>query len=105
MLVPKWCRRIWLYDATNRVCAPLAPLVLRHPLPDGETSIYEFVCAYKRRAGQVVPWSQRALVQMLEQDELLLSTDNDGRHTAVVRAINGQRVRCWHLPVHVLGNG
>jgi hypothetical protein len=41
---------------------------------------------------------------MLEQDGLLLSTDSDGRHKAVVRVINGQRVRCWHLPVHVLGN-
>ncbi len=65
---------------------------------------YDLVCEYKRRAGQVVPWSQRALVQMLEQDGLLVSTDTDGRHKAVVRVINGQRVRCWHLPVHVLGN-
>ncbi len=24
---------------------------------------YDLVCEYKRRAGQVVPWSQRALVQ------------------------------------------
>ena len=65
---------------------------------------YDLVCAYKRRVGLVVPWSQRALVQMLEQDGLLVSTDADGRHTAVVRVINGQRVRCWHLPVQVLGN-
>ncbi len=65
---------------------------------------YDLVCEYKRRAGQVVPWSQRALVQMLEQDGLIVSTDGDGRHKAVLRAINGQRVRCWHLPVHVLGN-
>ena len=63
------------------------------------------MCEYKRRAGQVVPWSQRALVQMLEQDGLLLSTDSDGRHKAVVRVINGQRVRCWHLLVQVLGDG
>jgi hypothetical protein len=53
------------------------------------------VCAYKRRAGQIVPWNQRALVQLLEQDELLVSTDSDGRHKAVVRVINGQRVRWW----------
>ena len=68
------------------------------------TTTYDLVCAYKRRAGQAVPWSQRALVQMLEQDGLLVSTDADGRHTAVVRVINGQRVRCWYLPVQVLGN-
>jgi hypothetical protein len=65
---------------------------------------YDLVCEYKRRAGQVVPWSQRALVQMLEQDGLLVSTDSDGRHTAVLHPINGQRVRCWHLPIQVLGN-
>ena len=66
---------------------------------------YDLVCEYKRRAGQSVPWSQRALVQMLEQEGLLASTDSDGRHKAVVRVINGQRVRCWHLSVQVLGNG
>ena len=66
---------------------------------------YDLVCEYKRRAGQVVPWSQRALVQMLEQDGLLVSTGSDGRHKAVLRAINGHRVRCWHLPADVLGNG
>jgi hypothetical protein len=66
---------------------------------------YDLICEYTRRAQQVVPWSQRALVQMLEQDGLLLSTDSDGRHKAVVRVINGQRVRCWHLPAQVLGNG
>ncbi len=66
---------------------------------------YDLVCAYKRRAGQIVLWSQRALIQMLEQDGLLLSMDSDGRHKAVQRSINGQRVRCWHLPVQVLGNG
>jgi hypothetical protein len=65
---------------------------------------YDLVCEYKRRAGQVVPWSQRALVQMLEQDGLLVSTASDGRHTAVLHPINGQRVRCWHLPIQVLGN-
>ena len=65
---------------------------------------YDLVCEYKRRAGQVVPWSQRALVQMLEQDGLLVSTDSDGRHKAVLHPINGQRVRCWHLPVHVFGD-
>ncbi len=65
---------------------------------------YDLVCEYKRRAGQIVPWSQRALVQMLEQDGLLASTDRDGRHKAVVHVINGQRVRCWHLPVQVLEN-
>ncbi len=65
---------------------------------------YDLVCEYKRRAGQLVPWSQRALVQMLEQDGFLVSTDSDGRHKAVIRIINGQRVRCWHLPVDVLGN-
>ncbi len=42
--------------------------------------------------------SGRAVVQMLEQDGLLLSTDSDGRHKAVVRVINRQRVRWWHLP-------
>ncbi len=63
---------------------------------------YDLVCEYKRRAGQVVPWSQRALVQMLEQDGLLVNTDADGRHTAVQRSINGQRVRCWHLPADLL---
>ena len=66
---------------------------------------YDLVCEYKRRAGQVVPWSQRALIQMLEQDRLLLSMDSNGRHKAVQRSINGQRVRCWHLPVQVLGDG
>ncbi len=65
---------------------------------------YDLVCEYKRRAGQGVPWSQRALVQMLEQDGLLMSTESDGRHKAVLHAINGQRVRCWHLPVHVFGD-
>jgi hypothetical protein len=59
---------------------------------------YDLVCEYKRRAGQVVAWSQRALVQMLAQDGLLVSTDSDGRHKAIQRAINGQRMRCWHLP-------
>jgi hypothetical protein len=59
------------------------------------------VCEYKRRVGQVVPWIQRALVQMLAQDGLLMSTDRDGRHKAVVYVINGQRMRCWHLPVQV----
>ncbi len=58
---------------------------------------YDLVCEYKRRAVQVVPWSQRALVLMLEQDGLLVSTDSDGRHKAVVRAINGHHVRCWHV--------
>jgi hypothetical protein len=65
---------------------------------------YDLVCEYKRRAGQTVPWSQRAC-EILEQDELLVSTDSDGRHKAVVCVINGQRVRCWHLPVQVLGDG
>ncbi len=65
---------------------------------------YDLVCEYKRRAGQIVPWSQRALVQMFEQDGLLVSTDSDGRHKAVLHPINGQRVRCWHLPVHVFGD-
>ncbi len=65
---------------------------------------YDLVCEYKRRAGQVVPWSQRALVHMLEQDGLLVSTASDGRHKAVLRVINGHRVRCWHLPVHVVGD-
>ena len=65
---------------------------------------YDLVCEYKRRAGQVVSWSQPALVQMLEQDGLLVSTDSDGRHKAVLHAIKGQRVRCWHLPVHVVGD-
>ncbi len=37
---------------------------------------YDLVCEYKRRAGQVVPWSQRALVQMLEQDGLLVNIDS-----------------------------
>lgn len=46
-----------------------------------------------------------ALVQMLEQDGLRVSTDRDEHHKAVLRSINGQRVRCCHLPVHVLGNG
>jgi hypothetical protein len=64
----------------------------------------DLVCASKRRAEQVVPLSQRALVQMLAQDGLLVSTDSDGRHKAVVRVFNGQRVRCWHLPVDVLGD-
>ena len=95
---------IWLWDALYCSCAPLAPLLWSHPLPDGETSTYDLVCTNKRGAGQAVPWSQRALVQMLEQDGLLVSTDADGRHTAVVRVINGQRVRCWYLPVQVLGN-
>jgi len=49
---------------------------------------YDLVCEYKRRARQVVPWSQRALVQLLEQDGLLVSTDSDGQHKAVLRAIN-----------------
>ncbi len=58
----------------------------------------------KRRAWQGVPWSQRALVQMLDQDGLLVGTASDGRHKAGLHAINGQRVRCWHLPIAVLGN-
>ncbi len=62
------------------------------------------MCEYKRRVGQVVPWSQRALVQMLAQDGLLMSTDCAGRLCAVQRVINGQRMRCWHLPVQVLEN-
>ncbi len=65
---------------------------------------YDLVCEYKRRAGQVVPWSQRALVQMLAQEGLLVSTDADGRHTAVQRSINGQRVRCWHLPADLFAH-
>ncbi len=32
---------------------------------------YDLVCAYQHRAGQIVPSSQRALVQMFEQDGLL----------------------------------
>jgi hypothetical protein len=43
------------------------------------------------------------LVQLLEQDGLLLSTDSDGRHTAMVRVINGQRLRWWQLPVTICG--
>jgi len=39
---------------------------------------YDLVCEYKRRAAQLVPRSQRVLVQILEQDELLVSTDADG---------------------------
>jgi hypothetical protein len=65
---------------------------------------YDLVCEYKRRAGQMMPWSQRALVQMLEQDGLLVCMASDGRHKAVLHGINGQRVRCWHLPVHVFGD-
>ncbi len=49
-----------------------------------------------------MPFSQRALAQMLEQDGLLVSTDADGRHKAVLRYINGQRVRCWHLRTNIL---
>jgi hypothetical protein len=64
---------------------------------------YDLVCAYKRRAGQIVLWSQQALIQMLEQDGLLMSTDADGRHKAIVRVINGQRVRWWQLPVTICG--
>ncbi len=63
---------------------------------------YDLFCEYKRRAGQQVPWSQRALVQLLEQNGLLVSTDSDGRHKAVIRVINGQRVRCWHVPVDLV---
>ena len=66
---------------------------------------YDLVCEYKRKAGQVVLFSQRALAQMLAQDGLLISTDADGRHTAVLRSINGQRVRCWHLPADMLAQG
>jgi len=51
---------------------------------------YDVVCEYKRRSGQVVPWSQRALVQMLEKDGLLLSTDTDGRHKAVLRSAGSE---------------
>ncbi len=43
---------------------------------------YDLVCEYKRRAGQLVPWSQRALVQMLERDGLFFGTDADERHKA-----------------------
>jgi hypothetical protein len=49
----------------------------------------------------VVPWSQHALVQMLEQEGLRVSTASDGLHKAVVRVINGQRGRCWHLSFQV----
>ncbi len=66
---------------------------------------YDIVWEYKRRAGQGVSFSQRALAQMLAQDGLLVSTDADGRHTAVLRYINGQRVRCWHLPANMLTQG
>jgi hypothetical protein len=63
---------------------------------------YDLICEYRRKAGHMVPFSQRALAQMLEQDGLLISTDADGRHEAVLRYINGQRVRCWHLPANIL---
>ena len=36
---------------------------------------------------------------------VLVSMHRDGRHKAVLRAINGQRVRCWHVPTDVLGIG
>jgi hypothetical protein len=39
---------------------------------------------------------------MLEQDGLLVSTDRDGRQEAVIRVINGQRVRWWHVPVDLV---
>jgi hypothetical protein len=65
-------------------------------------TVYDLVCEYKRKAGQTVSFSQRALAQMLEQDGLLVATDADGRHKAVLRYINGQRVRCWHLPPNML---
>ncbi len=63
---------------------------------------YDLVCEHKCRAGAGRAVEPAGAGAMLEQDGLLVSTDRDGRQEAVVRVINGQRVRWWHVPANLV---
>ena len=65
---------------------------------------YDEVRKYRHQMGMPLTFSQKALLQMFEQEGLLVSTDHRARRpqTAITRYLDGKRHRCWHLPPAIL---
>ncbi len=61
---------------------------------------YDEVRKYRYQMGMPLAFGQRALLQMLEQENLFVTTDDKARkpQKAVTRYLDGKRHRCWHLP-------
>lgn len=61
---------------------------------------YDEVRKYRYQMGMPLAFGQKALLQMLEQENLFVTTDDKARkpQKAITRYLDGKRHRCWHLP-------
>lgn len=61
---------------------------------------YDEVRKYRYQMGMPLAFSQKALLQMLEQEGLFVTTDDKARkpQKVITRHLDGKRHRCWHLP-------